>query len=273
MRIPDNAEQARTAPLRALRAIFAGVGQLLLAADKFRSENEDLDTEDQYDPFRTWDNPVAEAEPEVAVDGEDHPAGSKKAGKDGDETMRIRKNRSREAEPPRKFRSLDLTGNVRVLTPAELAELAREDAAGDDTAADDTAEDDVWPAAAPGPVTPGPVTPNPGAPGLAIVEEATDGGLQQEANGLGTQVSVWGSTTSIWDAAEPSPWTAQVPELPIAGYDGLSIASLRARLRTMDVTQLQVLLDHERSGARRDEFVTMLERRIGKLTATADDAS
>lgn len=300
MRMPDNSERVTSAPLRAVRAIFAGVGQLLLAADKFRSESEDLDTDDQYDPFRTWDNPVTGAEPEAAAAPVTEEAaapqaaskGSKKkpakprkpvsedaagaaAAKDGDEDpMRIRKKRSGEADPPRRFRSLDLTGNVRVLGPAELADLARDEAAGDDTSADEAAEDDVWPAVPPVPAMATATLQSPAVePAAPVAPAVSQDGELVLANGLGTEISVWGGETSIWETAEPSPSPAQPPELPIDGYDGLSIASLRARLRSLDVGQLQVLLDHERSGAAREEFVTMLERRIVKLTAAADDAS
>jgi len=36
--LPDAAGQVRNAPVKALRALFAGIGQLLLAADRFRAE-------------------------------------------------------------------------------------------------------------------------------------------------------------------------------------------------------------------------------------------
>ena len=54
-------------------------------------------------------------------------------------------------------------------------------------------------------------------------------------------------------------------ELPLRGYDSMSIASIRARLRSLDVDQLQALLVHERKNAERPEVLAMLERRIEKL--------
>jgi len=54
--------------------------------------------------------------------------------------------------------------------------------------------------------------------------------------------------------------------LPLSGYDDLSIASLRARLRTLDAQQLGVLIEYEKSTARRTEVVTMFEHRIAKLS-------
>ncbi|HEX6522567.1 MAG TPA: hypothetical protein VF070_21550 [Streptosporangiaceae bacterium] len=61
-------------------------------------------------------------------------------------------------------------------------------------------------------------------------------------------------------AAEPS-------ALPLANYDELTVASLRARLRNLTVAQVTVLAEYERSHAARPEVITMFERRIAKLEA------
>ena len=61
-------------------------------------------------------------------------------------------------------------------------------------------------------------------------------------------------------AAEPS-------ALPLANYDELSVASLRARLRNLTAAQVTALAEYERSHAGRPEVVTMFERRIAKLEA------
>ncbi len=55
------------------------------------------------------------------------------------------------------------------------------------------------------------------------------------------------------------------PALPLANYDSLSLASIRARLRGLDVSQLRVLLDYEAVNAERPEVIGMFERRIEKL--------
>ena len=55
--------------------------------------------------------------------------------------------------------------------------------------------------------------------------------------------------------------------LPLPNYDELSLASIRARLRGLDVSQLRVLLDHEAANAERAEVLRMFERRIEKLEA------
>jgi len=56
------------------------------------------------------------------------------------------------------------------------------------------------------------------------------------------------------------------PALPLADYDELSFASLRARLRNLSVEQLKQLIDYELSHAVRIDVVTMFTSRIAKLS-------
>ncbi|RJQ71538.1 lipid droplet-associated protein [Pseudonocardiaceae bacterium YIM PH 21723] len=58
---------------------------------------------------------------------------------------------------------------------------------------------------------------------------------------------------------------AQTVTLPIAGYDELSIAQLRARLRQLSIADLQVLLDHEQGNQVRPDFLRMLGNRIATV--------
>ena len=62
---------------------------------------------------------------------------------------------------------------------------------------------------------------------------------------------------------------ARAADLPLPNYDTLSLASIRARLRGLDVAQLKVLLDYEATNAERTEVLGMFERRIEKLEAGA----
>ena len=66
-------------------------------------------------------------------------------------------------------------------------------------------------------------------------------------------------------AATPAPSAAAAPAAPIPGYDDLSVASLRARLRGLDAAGVQALLDYEKANARRDDVITMFERRLSKI--------
>jgi hypothetical protein len=56
---------------------------------------------------------------------------------------------------------------------------------------------------------------------------------------------------------------------PLPNYDELSVASLRARLRNLDVAQVRQLAEYERAHAARADVITMFERRIAKLEADA----
>jgi hypothetical protein len=64
-------------------------------------------------------------------------------------------------------------------------------------------------------------------------------------------------------AAPPTGPSPSVP--PVPGYDQLSVASLRARLRTLDPATLRALLEYERAHAGREAVVGMFERRLAKL--------
>ena len=54
-------------------------------------------------------------------------------------------------------------------------------------------------------------------------------------------------------------------DLPLPGYDHLTLGSLRGRLRALDVVQLVQLRDYEKAHANRLPVVTMLDNRIAKL--------
>ena len=56
-------------------------------------------------------------------------------------------------------------------------------------------------------------------------------------------------------------------DAPLPNYDELSIASLRARLRNLDVGQVRQLAEYERAHAARADVIAMFERRIAKLEA------
>jgi hypothetical protein len=66
-------------------------------------------------------------------------------------------------------------------------------------------------------------------------------------------------------AAAPEPAAAA----PLPNYDELSVASLRARLRNLDVAQVRQLAEYERAHAARADVLSMFERRIAKLEAEA----
>ena len=69
--------------------------------------------------------------------------------------------------------------------------------------------------------------------------------------------------------AAPEPAAAAAVAAPLPNYDELSVASLRARLRNLDVTQVRQLAEYERAHAARADVLSMFERRVAKLEAEA----
>ena len=186
MHIPQQvAERVKEAPAQALRAVFSGIGQVLLVADRVKSR--------------------------VAVPEQVQPAAA---------AAPRAQSRSGAAAPgsETRWRSLDQTGNVRVLSEEDAADAEPPEAEA--TAAPSPAAE----SSAAQPVAEPPVT-------EAVTEPAATG---QDA-------------------------------LPVPNYDDLSVASLRARLRNLDQSQVRTLLDYEKAHAGRADVLSMFERRITKL--------
>ena len=72
--------------------------------------------------------------------------------------------------------------------------------------------------------------------------------------------------TVVVETAAPETAVAEdTAALPLANYDDLSVASLRARLRNLSADQLGTLIEYEKSHAARADVISMFERRIVKL--------
>ncbi|MBO0824234.1 MAG: hypothetical protein J2P27_10315 [Actinobacteria bacterium] len=192
MGIPQFPDQVRKAPTLALRAVFAGIGKILLAADR-PPAGPDPAGPKHAAPVRR--PPATPPPPAAAVD----------------ESQR--------------WRSLDETGNVRLLSAEELATghgAVRTAGPADLVAEDQTAD------------------------------KAEDGEIAPVASQpLGGNVPIGASLV--------------IHAVPIPGYDTISVASIRARLRGLDFDELQALLLHEHKNLKRPEVIAMIERRIAKL--------
>ncbi|HET9896971.1 MAG TPA: hypothetical protein VFQ44_18710 [Streptosporangiaceae bacterium] len=323
MGLPESGVQLSFAPLRALRALFSGVGQLLLAAEKLKAEDAERDAEardDQQHPLRPWDPyqprsvriipkaadlaPLAgEFSDEASIvaagakPGHGAKAGSKEqsggakgpgrtkgsggakaaggganAGSGGS-GRNGRKPGASQAQQSH-FRSLDLTGNVRVLSASDLADLEEDAIARNGSvAAPDTATRSSGPVASPAASAVSPV-------GHAAWATETTGTTEATGTPADTPAPPAVAGTE-WPYGLPAsePLTTTTPgaddytsrasrELPIDGYDGLSLPSLRARLRNLDVPQLRQLILYEISHAYRPDVVSMFERRIARLESS-----
>jgi hypothetical protein len=331
MRLPGFTDRVKDVPVRALRTVFAGIGQLLLAAERATAEEPDSAqgssaTEEHQDPFgrragqhgdevgaaatSTAASPAAGGSPGRATDGTpesvtklagrsdrgiaDSAAGdaggqrrkSGKTGKSGNVARTARAAKStgatrisktgqpvtkRVREPVRpdkpdkpasetgtrkgtskaqeqsRWRSLDSTGNVRLLTPEEIAQNRPADpgAAAAPGTTQATGAHQTTPAARKPPTTQ--TTPAPRKPPRKPPT---------------TQTTPAGQDTRAARTADP----VAPGSLPLPGYDDLSLASLRARLRNLDADQLRALIRYEKSNAGRDDVITMFERRIARLS-------
>ncbi len=286
MRVPQVSERIKEAPAQALRGVFAGIGQLLLIADKLRNKTpagQDVPRARTPEPSETVTdatvtNPAGQreetaaapaepvtAEPVAAGAAPAKPAAAKPAtakrtpaaARPASAKPAVAKpTRARRAaakpapaqpasaEPPKppkpqSTRDFDKTGNVRLLGGDEGSPL---DATGSGSTAPSVSTE---PITAPEPVS------------------------------AATAAPVSAATAAPVGAAAAAPVSAPEPEgkpadsAPLPNYDELSVASLRARLRNLDVAQVRQLADYERAHAARADVVTMFERRIVKLEAEA----
>jgi hypothetical protein len=228
MGMPHDPGRSKHAPTLGLRAVFAGIGRLLLLADR-----------PEATLTGTGAGPGGKADPQHRSAG-GRPARLGRAGL----------GRTRVVEPESRWRSLDKTGNVRLLSEEDLdddvegKQLELDEAAAEEAAAEDLAIEQV------------------AAEDLAIEQAAA-----QELAAEASTPAPLARAAAAQVAAAPAVTAEAVTVLPLPNYDELSLASIRARLRGLDASQLRLLADHERLNAERPEVLGMLERRIEKLRA------
>ena len=224
MPLPQVNDRLKEIPAQALRTVFATIGQLLLAADRLR----------------------AKAAGQLSGSGES--TATRPADQTPAPAPRPPAKPARPATPARpdagnsRWRSLDKTGNVRVLDGGEEQDDEDVPRVGQ-----------AVPEPSPAPVPSAEYTPTEVVPAVSVPAEP-EPAMQQEAR------------PAMQQEAEPAqPATTAGQALPVANYDQLSVASLRARLRVLDAGQVQALLDYENVHESRPAVITMFERRLAKL--------
>jgi hypothetical protein len=227
MRVPQVSERVKEAPAQALRAMFAGIGQLLAASDKLRGKSA---------------TDEAPAEAKAAAPKTVTP-----------ETV------TPETVTPETVTPETVTPET--VTPETVSpETVTPETVTPETVTPETVTPEtVTPeTATPKTVTPETVTPETVTPETVTPETVTPETVTPETSGGGHVKLVPG------DAAPAAP-AAPAGELPVANYDDLTIASLRARLRNLSADQLAQLVEYEKSHANRADVIQMFERRIAKL--------
>jgi hypothetical protein len=264
MPLPQVNDRIKEIPAQTLRAVFAGIGQMLLIADKLRARAaEQISSAGAAHATKPADaagtGAVPATEPADAARPADA-ASAAAAARPADEApsrppqapdkparATRAKGGARPAPPQRpRWRSLDETGNVRLLGEGD-EELASE--------AGVTTGTDTAPAAAPAEPTPAASAASPPPAATSAPPASSAPAPPPAPTQPAPATSATAASTSSADAAA----------LPLANYDQLSLASLRARLRVLDAAQVSLLLDYEKAHESRPDVVTMFERRIAKL--------
>jgi hypothetical protein len=229
MGIPQGTDRMRLGPTEALRAVFAGIGRIVMAADR---------------PQANGGRTTAEAT-----------AATDRARPNAQASGRSGRARGKAEPPSSRWRSLDETGNVRLLTADDLddGDVLQGRAAGPDSASSLAAAAEAQTAGLAAPAEPASAT---------TAEAAAASALASPAEPDSATTAEAAAASALASPAEDAPLAV---DLPLASYDTLSLASIRARLRALDVGQLRMLVAYEQANAERPEVLGMLERRIEKL--------
>jgi hypothetical protein len=257
MGIPQVSDRIKEAPAHALRALFSGFGQLLLAAERLRHQ-----TDDAAPGARPGAGPGAA--PAAGTAGPATMQATAATATPAAATPAAAKPAAAAGPPAERRRSLDLTGNVRILSPDDPAEDPAPSSAAPVSPAPSSAAP-VPPAPAPAPAPPVPVAADPA--GTTVAEEASAVAPSQGATTQQPEAPIADQSEAAAAPGTPEPAGTASAALPVPGYDGLSLPSLRARLRTLDAGQLRVLIAYEQDHAGRADVLAMFERRITKLAA------
>jgi hypothetical protein len=263
MRVPQVSERIKEAPAQALRGVFAGIGQLLLITDKLKNKASHQEMSWARTPGAsgtvtdaTVTSPPGQAAAAPAAPAP-APAGTVAA-----------KPAAAEPAAPR-----PATARRPATKPAAGKPVTPKPGAKPVTAKPPTAR---RPAAKTAPAAPAAQLP-PKPPKQQSTRDFDKTGNVRLLGGKDSSAS----STAAPAAPEPAPAkpepaaatpeqaVAATGEAPLPNYDELSVASLRARLRNLDVKQVRQLAEYERAHAARADVLTMFERRIAKLEAEA----
>ncbi len=263
MRVPQVSDRLKEVPAQALRGVFAGIGQLLLITDKLRNK-----TPAGTDVPRARTPEATGTVPQESVTVTDAPADSVPAARQpaepaATETPKASRTSKAAAAPqdpaaagpsstPRvpKARDFDKTGNVRLLGGADAAARAAGKTAKTGKASRAGQAGEASASANTGPAT--------------EASPAADASPPADASPAAEAGSVAGAGSVAEGAGGPAD---SGPPLP--NFDELTVPSLRARLRNLDIGQVRQMLQYEQGHAARPEVITMFERRIAKLEAEA----
>ncbi|WP_067135475.1 hypothetical protein [Microtetraspora malaysiensis] len=256
-------DKAKDLPATALQTTISGVGQALLIGDQVRSTIKRITTpEGEEAPATTAEEPAAEEErparrepvifaprpsakgapePDGSAPAEEHvsPAPAEKAEW---EAPAVEKPAEKPAEKP-----VEKVAEKVAEKPApEKARTPEAPAAEKPAAA---------PAAEPAPEKPATAKPRPKKAAEAAAEAEPTAAPKPRAK----------KKVAATEAAEGVAHEGGAEPYP--GYAGLSLASLRARMRGKSADQMRELIAYEKGTTNRDDVVRMYETRLAKIEA------
>lgn len=260
-------EKAKELPLYVIQTTLSGVGQMLLLGDRVRNTLKRV----------TGQTEEVEETEKAGDTGETarRTAGEEAEGRPARREPVIFAPRPEATEPTDAEKAKVESNGTKtrpepvIFAPAKPKPAAREAAPAAEPPADavtGTAAD------TPAPAEP-PAEPKARKAGAAVTEPA---GVRVEV----TEVETTGVDTAAPEpaeaaavevvetgVAEPSAPASAVPAEPMPGYGGLTVASLRARMRGKSAEQIGELLAYEQATTARPEVVRMYENRLAKLEA------
>jgi hypothetical protein len=257
MPLPQVNDRIKEVPAQALRAVFAGIGQVLLVADKIRNR-----AVEQVSGVTTVTAPPREAPAtKPATEPAGQPASTDKPVTAAQPTADA-KPAAATGPGSARWRSLDKTGNVRLISEKNAAAPAP---------ASKAVPTDAVPAeAVPTDAVPAEAVPTDAVPADALPTDAPPADAGPAEAVPAEVLAPEGPPAGVPSAEAPEspvvPPGANAAGLPLSNYDSLTIPSLRARLRVLSAAQVTALLDYERATQARPAVITMFERRLAKLT-------
>jgi len=237
MRVPQVNDRVKEAPAVVLRAVFAGIGQLMSTADKIRNSP-------------AWGQAPAAPEPAAPRPAAQETAAPRTVTPEP-VVPETAPSESMAPEPvAAETPAVASVADEPVVPETAVPETAVPETAVPETAVPETAvpETAVPETVAPARVEPEAAAPEPVAPAVKRGAPVTSGGHVR-----------------LLPPDEVPAAAAPAGDLPVPNYDDLSVASLRARLRNLSADQISQLIDYEKGHAGRADVITMFERRIAKL--------
>jgi len=265
MRVPQVSERIKEAPAQALRGVFAGIGQLLLITDKLKNKAPaDRDVSRARAPQAaktvtdtTVTSPADQAAP--PADAETAPATATEAAATEATATEATATETAATEAAPAKPAATRRPAAKPATPEPAAKPATRRPAAEPAGAEPAGAEPAG--AEPAGAEPAGQAPKPPKP-----QSGRD--LDKTGN-----VRLLGDEDGGPAAPDAEPVSAAADAAPpLPNYGELSVASLRARLRNLDVAQVRRLADYERAHAARDDVLAMFERRIAKLEAGSPEA-